>query len=84
MQAALAAIISWDVRGLPPALGPRVVSLLKKGDAQVLWHGLRYGGVHLGEGRGGGENSCCPLELGKEGGPRVWPVPLLAGLEISK
>lgn len=37
------------------------------------------------EGRGGPVRTlCCPLELGREGGPRVWQVPLLAGLEISK
>ena len=45
-----------------------------------MWAGVGAGEV---QGRGGGDYRC-PSELGKEGGPRAWQVPLLAGLEISK
>lgn len=86
MQAALAAaIISWDVRGLPPS------SWAQGGKASQRKGLFEFSGTARSTcvrawcgGQGGGENSSYPLELGKEGGPRAWQVPLLAGLEISK
>lgn len=89
MQAALAAIISWDARGLPPQhLGPGVTP--PRGSVHTsppagpeVWV-CALGGEQGEAKQEGGEDCCCPLELGKEGGPKAWQVPLLAGLEISK
>lgn len=87
MQAALAAaIISWDARGLPPSSWAQGGKASQRKGLFEFSGMARSTGVRARCGGQGevGENSSYPLELGKEGGPRAWQVPLLAGLEISK